>query len=113
MVFEHIGDVREMLLLLSLSATRGKLEEGLVRKCRATCFECTLSFSVGAIVSVVLFWSSGRDSFKCHVELSAMEGASGSCMNKCAWHLCGGFVDIFTCVWLKVPLCLLKMRHQS
>ena len=46
--------------------------------------------------------------FKCHAELAAMDGASGSFKNKYVWHRCGGCVDIFTCVWLKMPL--LKMR---
>ena len=76
-MFQHIGDVLEMLsLLLSLSATRDKFE--------------------------VLF------GFKCHAELAAMDGASGSCMNTYVWHRFGGCFDIFTCVWLKIPL--LKMR---
>ena len=44
--------------------------------------------------------------FKCHAELAAMDGASGSFKNKYVWHRCGGCVDIFTCVWLKVPLSL-------
>ena len=49
--------------------------------------------------------------FNCHAELAAMDGASDSFKNKYVWHRCGGCVDIFTCVWLKVTL--LKMRHES
>ena len=40
--------------------------------------------------------------FNCHAELAAMDGASGSLKNKYVWHRCGGCVEIFTCVWLKI-----------